>query len=89
MIELLTANIGLISYALIGLIYVKLEDSCYDVDFSECSRLVTAAFIGQMFMHYLRIVLVWPTYLIEGILVYITNRGEDFDEEDDDDAGDS
>ena len=83
MIELLIANIGLISYALIGVIYVKLEDDCYEVDFSECSPLVKYAFIGQMVIHYFRIALVWPTYMIEDFLVYVTNCGEDFDEGED------
>ena len=83
MIELLTANIGLLAYALIGIIYVKLEDGCYEVDFEGCSTLVRSAFIGQMIVHYFRIALVWPTYMIEDFLVYITNRGEDFEEGDD------
>ena len=86
MIELLTENIGLIAYALAGVIYVKLEDDCYEVDFSECSPLVKYAFIAQMIIHYFRIALVWPTYMIEDFLVYVTNRGEDFEEGDDDDG---
>jgi hypothetical protein len=87
MIEILTANIGLISYATVGVIYAKLEDSCFEIDFSECSWGQMMMFQLQMMIHYARIVAVWPTYMVEDFLVYLTNRGEDFDEEDDD-AGD-
>ncbi len=86
MIELLTEHIGLISYALAGLIYTKLEDGCYEFDFTDCTRLQIAMFQLQMVVHYFRIVLTWPLYLIEDITVFVSNIGMDEGEDDDADS---
>jgi len=86
MIETLTMNIGLISYAIAGLIYVKLEDGCFEIDYRGCSKLQIAAFQAQMITHYFRIVLTWPLYLIEDFTVYLTNIGMDEEQGDDDDG---
>ena len=86
MIETLTANIGLISYAIAGLIYVKLEDGCFEIDYEGCTKMQIAMFQLQMITHYFRIVLTWPLYLIEDFTVYLTNIGMDEEQGDDDDG---
>ena len=87
MIELLTANIGMLSYALVGLIYMKWEHDCFEIDFSECSKGVIFWFIVQQIMHYGRIAAIWPTYMVEDFAIYATNRLSGWDDEEDDDAG--
>ncbi len=88
MIELLTANIGIISYALAGLIYAKMENDMFDVEFEGYSTFQIATFHIQMALHFFRVVLTWPIYVAEDFTVWLSNLGvsEDDDEEDDDDG---
>ena len=86
------ANIGLLSYIGIGLIYMKWEHDCFEIDFSECTKGMVFWFIVQQICHYSRIAATWPSYVVEDLAVYMTNRlsgwdedGEDEEEEDEDD----
>lgn len=89
MIETIYANIGLLSYAVCGLIYMKWEHDCFDIDFEDCSKAIIFWFIVQQTVHYLRIAALWPTYAVEDFAIYMTNRlsGWDDEEEGDDDDG--
>lgn len=84
MMETLTANIGIISYAIAGIIYAKLENDMFDVEFEGYSTFQITMFHIQMALHFFRVVVTWPIYMAEDFTVFVTNYGRD---EEDDDAG--
>lgn len=89
MIETILSNIYLLSYVLCGLIYMKWEHDCFELDFKDCNKWVIFWFTVQQAIHYLRIAAIWPTYMIEDFAIYMTNSmsGWDDDEKGDDDDG--
>lgn len=61
-------------YGAIGLGYMYLEHKTFSYDFSEASQLDMFLVAAQQSVHFLRVAALWPTYLIEDVLIYVTNR---------------
>lgn len=64
---------GLIIYLIIGLIWVKMEDDLFDLDFSECSGPEIVVSLTMQLVHYLRILVAWPFYAAEDFLIWVNN----------------
>lgn len=63
-------------YAVIGIIYVKLEDGTFEIDqegYEKSSSFQLVICLMQQIIHYLRVGLVWPLYAIEDILIFLDN----------------
>tara|TARA_R110000751_G_scaffold106776_4_gene202904 strand:- start:511 stop:741 length:231 start_codon:yes stop_codon:yes gene_type:complete len=64
-------NFGLIVYAVIGMIYAKLENDTFDIEFGDAPRYQIVLGMTQLGLHYFRIALVWPIYLCEDLIMAV------------------
>ena len=61
-------------YAVLGIYYILIEPKMYLYeDFKEIDKTEVLIATIQTFIHYIRIGLVWPLYVIEDILIDISN----------------
>lgn len=63
---------ALVVYALFGLVYVKMESdlffsSSFDEEMTHKQAILT---VVQQFIHYLRVLLTWPLYMAEDIVLW-------------------
>lgn len=62
-------NPFLILYIIIGLFWIKLENDSLNADFSDMSKKDATFCILHQILHYSRVLLLWPTFLLgEGLL---------------------
>jgi len=77
-------SFGILLYAITGMVYAKMENDTFEVDFSDAPRYQIILGVTQLALHYLRIVLVWPIYVCEDfIMAYDDIRAEREGEEGD------
>lgn len=63
-----------LAYGVAGGFYMILEHRCFDFDFSEATRGQMILVALQQTIHYFRVALLWPSYLVEDFLIYLSNR---------------
>jgi len=68
---------GLVIYLLIGALYVYFEHKTFDFDFEDMSSFVIFLNILQQITHYLRVLVVWPFYVLEDLILFMLSRCED------------
>lgn len=62
-------------YVIIGIFFVTLEHRSYDWSMLDnMSPLMVALNILHQIIHYSRFMLVWPWYIVEDLLIILTNR---------------
>jgi hypothetical protein len=71
---------GLVIYLLIGALYVYLEHRTFDFDFEGMSGFVIFLNLIQQITHYLRVLVVWPFYVIEDMTLFMLGRLGDEDD---------
>jgi hypothetical protein len=69
-------SFGLLLYLFFGLIWLKMEHDMFDIDFEETTAPEAALTIGIQIVHYIRVVITWPLYAIEDLLIDIDNARE-------------
>ena len=65
----------LVFYVLFGVAVAVLENRLFNLDFTDCSARDRAYMIAQQIVHYARIVVVWPLYVAEELLIWFDNMG--------------
>tara|TARA_R110000751_G_scaffold241470_1_gene341936 strand:- start:101 stop:340 length:240 start_codon:yes stop_codon:yes gene_type:complete len=78
-------SFGILLYAIVGMFYAKLENDTFDIEFGEAPRYQVVLGMTQLSLHFLRIVLVWPIYLCEDLILSVDDiiakrEGEEEDE---------
>jgi hypothetical protein len=68
-------SVELLFYLIFGLVSVKLEHETFAFDFKDLSRRESIIAVLQQSVHYIRIMLVWPLYVVEDWLIYFDNKG--------------
>lgn len=66
-----------IGYVAIGILYVWLEHNTFEFDFSEFTRKDIIITVLQQVIHYLRVALMWPLYVLEDMLIFYDNHTSD------------
>lgn len=66
----------IVLYALAGLFFVVLESRVNPTDYSEMGRLEALCVMGAVMVHYFRLTVTYPSYLLEDVLLWASNRGK-------------
>jgi len=61
-------------YGIVGIIYMLMEHRTFEFDFSQATNGQMLLVALQQSIHYLRVAVAWPTYLVEDFLIYLSNR---------------
>ena len=78
---------GLILYLVLGMVYVFGEHRSLSYDLESLSRKELTITILQQMIHYFRVAVTWPLYLVEDFLIWLDNypheeEGEEGGEDD-------
>ena len=66
---------GVLMYLLIGLIWVRLEhDTFLEIEWEDDTAVNLFFNVAQQMLHYIRIILVWPLYALEDLLIWLENN---------------
>ena len=67
-------SVEIIFYLIFGLSYVTLEHDMFDFSFEDLSRKESIIAVMQQSLHYIRVMLVFPLYAAEDMLIWFDNR---------------
>lgn len=70
---------GLAAYIIVGLIFIIFEHFSFDWNFEGMSAYKAGLNVALQVVHYTRCLIVWPWYVVEDFLVFLSNR--DFEDE--------
>lgn len=65
---------GMMLYAIVGIIWVRLEHNTFQFDFTGMDTVNSMFTVTQQIIHYFRVMAVWPLYVAEDLLIYLDNR---------------
>jgi hypothetical protein len=63
-----------LAYGVVGILYMLVEHRCFEFDFSQATKGQMLLVALQQSIHYLRVAVAWPTYLVEDFLICLSNR---------------
>ena len=64
----------LLIYLSVGLFFVVLEHRLNILDFKEMNRAEALCVVGAQAAHYLRMWIAYPLYVIEDVLIIVSNK---------------
>ena len=64
----------LMLYSIAGFVWVSIEQKNLNFDFKELSTRESVFAVLQQIVHYLRGFLTWPLYMVEDVLIYLSNQ---------------